>query len=100
MIVCDFYKRFLNFGERPSLYFLRTQDGLEVDLVVELAGKMHLIEIKSGATIVPKHAASLKRLCNELGDKIGTASIISCSPDNFMIDNGIHNFNWKDLLSL
>ena len=100
MIVCNFYKRFLNFGERPSLYFLRTQDGLEVDMVIELAGKMHLFEIKSGATIVPKHGASLKRLRNELGNKIGSASVISCSPENFWLDDGILNYNWKDLLSV
>lgn len=100
MIVCNFYKRFLNFGERPSLYFLRTQDGLEVDLVIELADKIHLFEIKSGATIVPKHGVSLKRLRNQLGDKIGSASIISCAADNFLVDDGIYNFFWKDLLSI
>lgn len=98
MIVCDFYKRFLNFGEKPSFYYLRTLDGFEIDLVIEIGGKIHLFEIKSGATIVPKHAASLKRLTREKSRIVASASIISGSEDNFLIENNIYNFGWKNIL--
>src|SRR4030042_214849 len=62
MIVTDFLKRFLHFGQMPSVYYLRTRDGLEVDLVVELGQKLHLFEIKSSMTIFPRHASSLLRI--------------------------------------
>ena len=54
MVICDFWKRFLHFGEKPSMYYLRSRDGLEVDLLIELGDKLHLFEIKSSMTITPK----------------------------------------------
>lgn len=98
MVVCDFLKRFLHFGQRPAMYYLRSRDGLEVDLVIEQEGKLHLFEIKSAMTITPKHAVSLKRMIDELGAEIKTAAVISRSPDNFIIGKSIVNYNWKNIL--
>ncbi|PKP54778.1 GTP-binding protein, partial [Candidatus Atribacteria bacterium HGW-Atribacteria-1] len=50
MIINDFLKKFLHFGERASMYYLRSRDGLEVDLVIEIGGFLHLFEIKSSMT--------------------------------------------------
>jgi len=99
MIVTDFLKRFLHFGQMPSLYYLRSQDDLEVDLVIELAGYLHLLEIKSTSTVTSKHAISLRKLINELGSTVKSASIISCAADNFALTTGINNFNWQSLLN-
>ncbi|MEA3305613.1 MAG: ATP-binding protein [Candidatus Omnitrophota bacterium] len=98
MIVCDFLKRFLNFGEKPAMYYLRSRDGLEIDLVIEREGKIHLFEIKSSMTITTKHAVSLKRVIDELGTKIETAAIISGADENFPIKEKILNISWKNLL--
>lgn len=98
MVICDFWKRFLHFGERPSMYYLRSRDGLEVDLLIELGDELHLFEIKSSMTITPKHATSLRRLINELGQKVKTAGIISCSGDNFIVQGSIINYSWKNVL--
>ena len=80
------------------MYYLRSRDGLEVDLVIEWEGKLHLFELKSAMTITPKHAVSLKRMVDELGADIKTAAIISRSLDNFFIGRGIANYNWKNIL--
>lgn len=98
-VVTDFWKRFLHFGELPSLYYLRTRDGLEVDLVIELNQKFHLFEIKSGATITHRHAASLVRAKRDLGNRVESLNIISCSPENFSLNNNIRNYNWRYILS-
>jgi predicted AAA+ superfamily ATPase len=100
MVISDFLKRFFNFGQRPSMYYLRSRDGLEIDLVIELGGKIHLFEIKSAMNITPKHAVSLKRVMDELGSRVKTAGIISCSEDNFLISKNICNYNWKNILSI
>lgn len=100
MIVTDFLKRFLHFGQRPSMYYLRTRDGLEVDLVLELGQKLHLFEIKSAMTILPKHAASLLRIASDLRSPIKTSAIISASPDSFQLKNGIYNYNWMHILGV
>ena len=98
MVVTDTLKRFLHFGQMPSMYYLRTRDGLEVDLVIESAQKLYLFEIKGAMTIVPKHASSLARVTSDLGSSIRTAAIISMSGDNFTLKNGIFNYNWKNAL--
>jgi predicted AAA+ superfamily ATPase len=97
-VICDFWKRFLHFGEKPSMYYLRTRDGLEVDMVIEKGDGFHLFEIKSSMTITPQHAISLKRIKMDLGSKIKTLAIISRSNDNFVINNDIVNYGWKNIL--
>ena len=99
MIVADFLKRFLNFGGLPSLYYLRTQDDREIDLAIETGGKLHLFEIKSTETVMPAHAAGLRRLVKELGLKIKTAGILSASPGCFELSEGIVHLNWQDALA-
>jgi len=98
MIVIDFLKRFLHFGDKPNMYYLRTRDGLEIDLVIEVAGYLYLYEIKSTMTILPKHAVSLKRMVNEFGTKVKEACIISRSNENFMVLKPIFNYSWKNIL--
>ncbi len=98
MIVCDFLKRFLHFGQRPSMYYLRSRDGLEIDLVIELEGKLHLFEIKSSMTITSKHASSLFKMINESGQRIDTAAIISNTEDNFTVKGDVINYSWKKVL--
>jgi len=97
-IVLDFLKRFYNFGNLPSLYYLRTRDRLEVDLILELEGLLYLLEIKSSSTIKPKHASSLNRAVNDLGKLVKKACLISNSPTSFPVSSKIYNYSWKDLL--
>jgi len=98
MVVTDIWKRCLHAGTRPSLSFFRTRDGLETDLTVEDAGRRYLFEIKSGMTIVPKHASALHRIRGELGATTTRAYILSAARDNFPVAHGISNLNWLDAL--
>jgi hypothetical protein len=100
MVVIDFLKRFLNFGDKPNMYYFKTRDGLEIDLVIEIAGYLYLYEIKSTMTILPKHAVSLKRIVNEFGSKIKEASIISRSHEDFMVVKPVFNYSWKNILNI
>ena len=100
MVVCDFLKRFFNFGQRPSMYYLRSRDGLEVDLVIEMGGKIYLYEIKSTMTVTSKHAVSLKRITENLGSQVKVAAIISCSENNFLVSRNIANYNWRNILNI
>jgi len=49
-VVGEIVRRLSGRGERPHLYFWRTSTGVEVDLIVETAGKLIPIEIKMSAT--------------------------------------------------
>ncbi len=99
-VVSDFLKRFLHSGEMPSMYYLRSRDGLEIDLIMESEGMAHLFEIKSSMTITPKHTAPLKRAISALAPPAETAAVISRAKGNFPISGKIINYNWKNVLNL
>lgn len=98
MVIIDFWKRYLNFGELPSIFYMKTRDGLEVDLVLEMDLKLYLFEIKSGATIVSKHAASLINSKNDLKDMIKYTAVISMSEDSYPINKIVYNHSWQNIL--
>lgn len=99
MIVTDTLKRFLHAGQLPALYYLRTRDGLEIDLVIENAEKLHLFEIKAGATIIPAQGAALRKIYAQLPSHIGTLAIISASEESTFLGHRVHNFSWRDILA-
>lgn len=99
LVVTDFWKRFYHHGQRPSMYYLRTQDGLEIDLVIELQSRLNLIEIKSSSTITPQHAIPLTKATRDLTGLVDKSLIISNSPESFFIKNQLFNFTWKEILA-
>jgi len=100
LIITDVWKRALHSGESTALYYLRTRDGLEIDLVIESRQKLHLFEIKSAMTLWPKHASSLLRMKNELPNSVAAGAVISMASQNFHLVKGIQNYNWKNILAL
>ena len=100
MIVGDMLKRFLHFGQMPSLYYLRTRDGLEVDAVLDIEDALHFFEIKATATIVPKHAAGLLHLKRDAAVAPATTAIISLSRDNHHLTQGVDSYGWQNILAI
>jgi predicted AAA+ superfamily ATPase len=49
-VINEIHKAFFNNGERPPTYYWRDNTGHEVDLIVDLGGRLLPIEIKSGRT--------------------------------------------------
>lgn len=84
-IVIDFFKRYYHNGLDPRLYYLRTRDGLEVDLVVEDNQKLYLIEIKSASTITSTHVTSLVRLAREIPNKIAGSILLTNARESFSL---------------
>ena len=99
-IITDFLKRFLHFGRMPSIYYLRTRDGLEVDLVLEFGQKLYLFEIKSAMTILPNYASALLRIARDLKSSAKFTGIISRSAYNFRLKGEVYNLNWKSILGI
>jgi len=99
LVVTDFWKRFHHHGQKPSMYYLRTRDGLEIDLVIETEGELNLIEIKSSSTIRPEHASSLLKIKHDLGNLVTRNIIISNSQKSFVLSKEIFNHSWSAFLS-
>jgi len=96
-VVIDYWKQYYHHGQKPSMYFLRTRDGLEVDLILENNGQVDLVEIKSTATIRPIHASSLIKAQKIFGKQVNQSYLISNSKSS-PISVSITNKNWLDLI--
>lgn len=79
LIVSEAYKAFSLRGKRPDLYFWRSHDGLEVDLVLRLPAGLVPIEIKLTATPTLKHAEVLRRFKELAGRDAAPTGILVCN---------------------
>lgn len=99
MAVVDIVKRFTHHGQMPSLYYIRTRDGLEIDVVLELGNDLHLIEIKSSMTITRQHAAGLMRMTSIPMMNIKTKTIIAGAGETAALTNDITSYHWCDAMA-
>ena len=59
-IVSDIMKKIKHTGSHDELFYLRTQDKAEIDLIVDKKTHCDFIEIKKSSTYTPKMSATLK----------------------------------------
>lgn len=100
MVITDLLKRFTNYGQLPSLYYIRTRDGLEIDIALELGNDIHLIEIKSSMTITSRHATGLVRMTAVPTMTVGVKAIISGAHDTIALTKDIMSYGWCGALAL
>ncbi|RME00744.1 MAG: ATP-binding protein [Calditrichaeota bacterium] len=81
-VVSEFVKLFYHAGLRPSLFFWRTRDGHEVDLLIQSNGKLFPVEIKITATPTPVHTQSLQRLRDIMQDASVQKAVLICRVDS------------------
>jgi hypothetical protein len=95
-VVSELLKNALNRGQEPDLYFWRASSGHEVDLVLERAGNLVPIEIKSGATLVDDFFSGLRYWLKLAGTPEGAAALVY-GGDLSVRREGIHVYSWADL---
>jgi uncharacterized protein len=78
LIAGEAFKIFSMKGKKADLFFWRSNDGLEVDLVVLLNGKLHPIEIKLTATPTPKHLEPLNKFKQLAGKEASETGLLVC----------------------
>jgi predicted AAA+ superfamily ATPase len=77
-VVTEAVKAFMALGRKPALYFWRSHDGLEVDLLIVIKGKLHPIEIKLTATPGAGHMNPIDRFIAAAGDEAHPQGILVC----------------------
>lgn len=75
LAVCELLKRRYNNGKEPRLYFYREKSGLEVDVVAEEGGGIHLYEIKAGATLRSNYMDNIRKVKETLPNVNGATVI-------------------------
>lgn len=97
-LVAEYLKYLRHHGIAHSMYYWRDNTGNEIDLLVERAGELWPVEMKSGATLQrdwlrglhtwQRHAAAARR---------GASMLISAAPGNY-VDDGVMAAHWRDAL--
>jgi len=77
-VVTEAVKAFMALGRKPDLYFWRSHDGLEVDLLVVINGKLQPVEIKLTATPSAGHMTPINRFITLAGDEACPQGILVC----------------------
>lgn len=75
-VVAEITKIFHHRGEEPNLYYWRTADGSEVDLIVDAGPALIPIEIKQTETPLPRMAKEIAAFRALFGSKAGKGYII------------------------
>jgi hypothetical protein len=78
LIVSEAIKCFTMAGKKPELFFWRSNDGLEVDLIVSAGRKLQGVEIKLTATPNPGHLEPLNRFKALAGKDAATEGVLVC----------------------
>lgn len=65
-VAAEAYKARVSRGLEPALHHLREDRGAEIDLVLEAADHLLLVEAKSGATVVPDALSTLNQVAERM----------------------------------
>lgn len=93
-IVSELVKGYYNEGLIPPLYFWRSHDQLEVDLIVEDNLQLIPIEIKLTATLSPEHLRSLKKWQEVVQTPVKEALLLCQTPAIQEMTQGIWAYPW------
>jgi uncharacterized protein len=89
LVVTETLKQQAHRGLRPAVWFWRTRDGHEVDLLVPLGGRLLPVEVKLTSTPTTRHAATLTRFREVAGDACWDHGVLVCRvPDTARLPGG------------
>ncbi len=77
-VVAEAIKVFMSRGLAPDVYFWRSHDGLEIDLLLMLGGKLQAIEVKSTASPSAGHVEPISRFIASAGPDAHPQGLVVC----------------------
>lgn len=80
-IVSETVKVFTSKGQRPNIFFWRSHDGLEVDMLIHTRGKIYPVEIKLSSTLNPNYTQSIQKFKTLAGSDSADTGIVVCRVD-------------------
>ena len=77
-IISEAIKVFTMRGKRPDIFFWRSHDGLEVDLIIQIGKKLYPVETKLTATPTLKHLEPLNKFKSIVGRDAAGIGLLVC----------------------
>lgn len=92
-VVSELHKNYLHRGETPRLYYWRSSDGHEVDVIVERGETLVPIEIKSGQTLASDAFNGLQYFLKLAGSKSAPAALVYGGKESYR-RGGVTVYPW------
>lgn len=92
--VSQMYKRLSILGEEKSMYYFRSTDGLEVDIILESRGNCFPFEIKLSATINQQHLRGINKWIELNDSQQKKGFVISLAKEIINVSTNIKNINY------
>jgi len=96
MIVSEYLRQRLNSGEAANLYFWRDSSGNEIDLLLDEAGVLHPVEIKSGQTVAADMFKALKKWQAISGST--AEPVLVFGGEGSYMRSGVRVSGWREML--
>lgn len=74
-VVGEILKRYWNIGKEPRIYFYRDRVGTEIDLLIEIDGRLEPVEVKRNTNPVPADVKAFKKV-EELGIHLSHGAVV------------------------
>ena len=84
-VVSEIMKSWHNAGKKPPIFFYRDKDKNEIDLILEMDGQLHPVEIKKSAN-PGKDAIAAFRFLEESGKPVGPGGVVCCASEYLPLD--------------
>ncbi|HEY7214598.1 MAG TPA: DUF4143 domain-containing protein, partial [Thermoanaerobaculia bacterium] len=94
-VVSELAKLFYHRGLPPALWYWRSRNGWEIDVLVELNGRLYPVEIKATATPRPAHAETLARWRSIAGEKAGNGLVVTQAQEASALVPGVRVIPWS-----
>ena len=98
IVVLEAMKARLNDDREPNLFYMRTEKGVEVDLILKKEGMLYPYEIKSSMTPNKEFSRNMRLFCDSEPDAGGMSVIYSGEPYDSYI--GCRYVNYLDAAAL
>ncbi len=95
VVVAEAVKLFAALGQSAPCFFWRDRSGLEVDLLLELAGGVVPVEIKSTATPTVGHTRPLRRLRELIGEQCAAGLLVCNISEPRELPGGVIALPWR-----
>ncbi len=95
-VVMEAYKAFAAKGERPDLFFWRSREGLEVDLIIQKGGELFPVEMKLTATPKPGHMHDIDRFRKLTGETARPGLLVCQVKAEKNLPNGHKAIPWHE----
>lgn len=95
--VSQLFKKLSVWSDEKNMYFFRSTDGVEVDILLESGSNVYPLEIKLSSTIISSKVRNIPRWIKLTHKEKDTSFVISTALNTSNVTKGLKNLHFSSL---